>query len=602
MTCLHGVVRVAAGGLVIAAGAGIASAGPPAPPAPSPPAPSASPAPSAPPAPSAAATPPDDKKAQARDHFDKGVELSGKGDVTGALAEFLESRRLFPTRSATYNAASCLRALDRGEEALAMYEAFLGEYPDAPPELKTDAQRAVVELRKLVGTVEIDEAEPGAAVVIDGQNRGDYPLLAPLRVGRGSHVIRVFKEGFEPFETRVDVAGGQTVHAVARLRAAAESGSLRVAEQSGVVLEILVDGNRVGKTPWEGRLAVGEHTILLLGEGDVGTQPASVLIRRNDNIPLVLVAEHLGAAVRVEPTPVHASVAVDLVAVGHGLWNGRLRAGSHKIEVAAAGFLTEAREVSLEGGKPNVFTIVLQRDPSSPFWSKPPRQPRFIAELSVAAAITATLSGEVAGACIAPCIRNAGVGGHGVVRGGYELGGGFGFGVMAGYLAVIQYIRGRDTAVTPVGLGPDIGIANDTLALRGALAGVWAGWTLGESIPVHLRFGAGGLFGSVLDSRTGQFAASDGTRYSVGALTQTQSASFLYLAPEVRVGIPLGRHAEVTAGLEVPVLVAMDQPRWDASHSFSAGNDGRQGTFESDTLSGSVILNFAPGIGARYDF
>jgi len=64
------------------------------------------------------------------------------------------------------------------------------------------------ELRKLVGTIEIEEAEPGATIVIDGQNRGDYPPLVPLRVGRGSHTVRVHKAGFVPFETRVDVAGG----------------------------------------------------------------------------------------------------------------------------------------------------------------------------------------------------------------------------------------------------------------------------------------------------------------------------------------------------------------------------------------------------------
>src|SRR5262245_61760806 len=74
----------------------------------------------------AAAAPAEDRKARAKEHFDRGVELSSKGSVEAALAEFLESRRLFPTRSATYNAASCLRSLERTVEALETYEALLG--------------------------------------------------------------------------------------------------------------------------------------------------------------------------------------------------------------------------------------------------------------------------------------------------------------------------------------------------------------------------------------------------------------------------------------------------------------------------------------------
>src|SRR5258706_542611 len=82
----------------------------------------------------------------------------------------------------------------------------------------------------------ITPAEPGAAITIDGQSRGEFPALAPLRVATGSHAVRVTKEGFESFATRVEVAGGQSVRVVARLHALTRSGRLRVAEQRGRVL------------------------------------------------------------------------------------------------------------------------------------------------------------------------------------------------------------------------------------------------------------------------------------------------------------------------------------------------------------------------------
>src|SRR5439155_1438488 len=86
-------------------------------------------------------------------------------------------------------------------------------------------QREIVRLRGLVGTIDIMGAEIGAAITIDGQSRGDYPMVATLRVSAGGHVVRVYKEGFEPFEGRVDVAGSETARVAARLRALASTRS-----------------------------------------------------------------------------------------------------------------------------------------------------------------------------------------------------------------------------------------------------------------------------------------------------------------------------------------------------------------------------------------
>src|SRR5262249_20181463 len=164
-------------------------------------------------------------------------------------------------------------------ESLGMYEALLREFPDLPADTKATAQREIVELRGLVGTIEIDGAELGAGVSVDGESRGDYPLLEPLRVRVGGHVVRVYKEGFEPFERRLDIAGGQRAQVTAHLRALRneEIGRLQVVELGGKELDVLVDGVAVGKTPrWEGPVAVGNHVVTLRGEGDLGTQPVSV--------------------------------------------------------------------------------------------------------------------------------------------------------------------------------------------------------------------------------------------------------------------------------------------------------------------------------------
>src|SRR4051794_11321964 len=75
---------------------------------PEPPA-SAAPAPPPPPPPEQAP----DKRAQARASFDSGVGHFDRGESSAALADFLRSRELFPTRAATKNAAVCMRRENR---------------------------------------------------------------------------------------------------------------------------------------------------------------------------------------------------------------------------------------------------------------------------------------------------------------------------------------------------------------------------------------------------------------------------------------------------------------------------------------------------------
>lgn len=539
----------------------------------------------------------------ARAHFERGNALFKEGAWALALAELLESRRLRPTRNATRNAAVCLRQLGRHHEALDLYEALLREFPDVAVDLKDEAQRAIVELRARVGTIEIGGAEAGAAISIDGESRGEYPPIAPLRMAAGSHTVRLYKEGFEPFETRLDLAGGKTAHVEVVLRALVASGQLEINEQGGRALDVLVDGNLVGKTPWHGRAPVGEHVIVLRGAGDLGTPPVSMAAERGRTTVLTLAAEELDAAVRVEPAPVNAGVAVDGIPVGHGIWEGRLRAGAHVLEVAAPGFVPLKRGVSLERGRREVVAATLERDESSPFWKKPPRAPRFVAEAQVAIALVPTFGGDLVNGCIDPCKQALGAGGFVAVHAGYELGVGVGFGLSAGYLSATESLAGRATKITPVGLLADAVSADDRLTLRGGLVGVWLGFTAGERVRFHARLGAGALAGRMSDERGGTITTRTGGKATapLGPLFETRTAVFVHVTPEARVAWPLGRRVELSAGLAIPILVAARRPTWDQAHPVRAGSDG-YATFGADALASPVVVTVAPGMGARYDF
>lgn len=539
------------------------------------------------------------KKEEARDHFQKGLLLFDEEAWDGALVEFARSRTIYPTRAATKNAALCLRHLKRFDEALEMFEALLN-IPNLPAEDHELGEREVKAMRGLVGAVAITSTEASATVVIDGRERGATPA-APVRVSVGTHVVRVFKEGFEPFEARVEVAGGQSVPVMARLGRLAESGRLKVVEQSGKALEVVVDNGVVGKTPWDGALAPGNHTVFLRGEGDLGTQPASVAVRINEVTPVTLGAEELAARLRVEPTPAGAIIAIDGVSLGGGLWDGRLRAGTHRIEVAAEGFLPQTRQVLVGGGKNEIQAVALERDPRSALWSE--NRGQFFVEVDGAFGLTPSFGGDVTGTCTGTCKSSLGIGVIALGHAGYRFTSGLMLGLDAGYLSLGQSTTGRTAYLQPVGLAANKGTADDSLRLAGALLGASAGVRLGSSFPITLRLGAGALIGSLNDHRTGPFkprplsGEKEGHDYPLDATDSSSAVSF-YLAPEARFGVKIGKRLELSAGVEALVLLAVKQPAW--TKSVSASTDG-QGTF-SDALTGKVMLVLAPGLGARVEF
>ncbi|MGZ3422898.1 MAG: PEGA domain-containing protein [Polyangiales bacterium] len=312
----------------------------------------------------ASAQTPSDPKVLAKEHFERGIALFDEEFWDAALVEFAQSSALYPTRNATKNAALCLRMLHRYDEALDMYESLLRDFPDLPPEVKALAEKEIKSLQPLVGSIELRSGEAGSTIVVDSRTRGTLPSK-PIRASAGTHTIRVLKDGFIPFETEVDVTGAKTIVVDVKMQPLVKSGRLRVVEASGKAAELFVDGVVVGKTPWEGTLPIGDHTVFLDGGGKLGTQPARAPVTLGQLTPLTVALEELDARIRVEPDPNVANVAVDGVVVGRGPWDGKLRAGPHRIEVSAEGYLGAMRDVTLGNGERQVIAIALERDPAA---------------------------------------------------------------------------------------------------------------------------------------------------------------------------------------------------------------------------------------------
>lgn len=548
-------------------------------------------------------------KDEARSHFEQGIAHFDREEWSAALAEFLRSRELFPTRAATKNAGTCLRKEKRYDEALEMFESLLRDFSDLPAADKTFAEREIADLQPSVGTIEIRGAEAGASILVDGKARGTTPLDKPLRVSAGTRVVRAYKEGFLPFETRIDVAGRSAAAVEVKLQAMTRSGRLKVSESGGKALDVVVDNDVVGKTPWEGATSPGDHVVLLRGEGAdaaLGTQPVAAPVHEGQVTPLTLVAEPLEGQARIVPTPAGATIAIDGVAVGHGLWEGRLRAGSHKVEVGAEGFLPVTRQIVLEKNKRAVIAIELERDRSSKLFAER-NPPRVFFEVTGALSLAPLFGGDVLDGCSGACSSGLPLGFRAVGHGGYELGSGIGFGLAVGYVQVSTKATGRATEALPTGIAPNQGTADDELRLGGLLVGAAAGYhSRGTSWPLLLRLGAGVLLGSVKDARTGTFTTSAGVPYRVD-VSQSASATYLVVSPEARIGRRLGDHFEVNVGVALDMMVGLATPTWEPSAStFQATGDATRGDgqaqFASSSVAGSTLLVISPGLGARYDF
>lgn len=418
-------------------------------------------------APPEGAAPASNREAEARARFEKGIELLEHKAWADALAEFLASRQLYPRATTTTNAVVCLEKLGRYDEALDLLEVMLREFPDLAADKRLAAETEEADLAKRVGAIALDEAEPGAAIVIDGRDRGASPAQGPLRVPAGGHVVRVSKEGFLPFEARVEVAAEQTTHLVVHLHA----------------------------PPVPVRIPV-------------------------PLVPPVSVSRRLPLSLEVDGAPL----------------------------------------------------------------------------------LVPSFGGDVVKSCTGGCSRSLGLGGYGVVRGGYTILPHLAFGLAAGYLAAGQTLTGRNTSLKPVGLLlPSFGTAADTLALHGVLAGAWASLRFGERYFVDLRLGAGAVLGWIGDVRTGTFHSSAGVSYSIGPTGPAAFVPFFHLAPEVRVGLRMTDHLELVVGVEVLVLFGSSRSVWGQTHPVNAGVDGTA-TFADESLVGPVVLALAPGLGARYRF
>ena len=149
-----------------------------------------------------------DVKAQAREHFDKGVAAFNDRRFPQAAAEFEAAYQLSPAFVVLYNIGQVNVMLGRPVEAVDALNRYLEEGGvSIAHERQLEVQRQIARQLSRIGAIFVRTRLPGAEVRVDARLVGKTPLSQPLRVVAGPHTVEARLPGGAPDVREVDVAG-----------------------------------------------------------------------------------------------------------------------------------------------------------------------------------------------------------------------------------------------------------------------------------------------------------------------------------------------------------------------------------------------------------
>ena len=302
---------------------------------------------------------------EARERFDRGIDLFGRGDLEAALAEFERAYEIAPNSAVLYNIGTVQSRLRHYAEAVTSLERYLEEGGQSvPQDRRAEVEHELERLRSLVGRVVVLVRPVNhAEVFVDGTQVGRMPISSPLAVSAGQHEIEVRANGFLPYRRDVRVAGGAEVRVAANLTRAAPPGAILILT-SVPYATVSIDGDEVGTTPLEEPVTVpvGEHTVQVSRPGYTQAR-ATVEVRQGEVArfePELSLLPDLPPELSGElDVRVNERRGVRFLLDGAPMPEGAVPVGPHRLEVRLEGFEPWVGEVNVERGQPTQLAVDL---------------------------------------------------------------------------------------------------------------------------------------------------------------------------------------------------------------------------------------------------
>jgi hypothetical protein len=199
---------------------------------------------------------------EAKAAYDSGRLLFDDGDTLGALAKFSHSYDVSHDARLLWNMATCEKELRHYGRAATLIDRYLREGGTTiAAEQRQSALNMKNALRAFYVDLKLYGVPEGATLLIDGNQVGRAPFSEPLLVDLGPRTVRVEQPGFEPNETKLEVAGGGDLAVTVTLKRVASPLPRLSIVTSGAVDIVAVDGKVVASQRWEGPVAIGDHTV-----------------------------------------------------------------------------------------------------------------------------------------------------------------------------------------------------------------------------------------------------------------------------------------------------------------------------------------------------
>jgi hypothetical protein len=552
-----------------------------------------------------------DKVESAKRLFREGNALRNAGDCEGALALYLRSKAIVASVPNLTNAAVCAQRVGRWDEALTLYEELTVRFAD---ELSEKDRLAIAptmaELRKRVGLLDVT-ANVAGTVVVDGRPRGNLPLLAPVRVIAGKRRVQIMHEGWETFDTSLDVRAGETTSVDAKLRRLARQGRLSI-DAGTPGLDVHVDGVMVGQTPWEGSLGPGEHVFWLEGPTH-GTPPIRTRVIEGRTTRLRPTPVSLGKRLTLSVEPASAVASIDGVSIGSGRFSLRLPLGTHRISADEIGYLGRTQSVSgADGGK---IVLRLAIDENHPRW-RAKRSGSMFADARLGGAFSAGFGSGAERSCDRfDCDSSSAFGYTASLHVGYRLVSRTSFHVGIGMLAFRQNLeRDIDESYVPAPGSPAVATSyrlKDELSLSGPFLALGAtqDFPIGNAWRFETGIEVGAVAFGARDSVSGTATGGGVTRdVRLAGSGETKRSLDVFVAPEIFFSTKLGP-VHLIAGLEVAFFL-LEGPELETGDLVV--NAGACTPPSIDCAPGEAaaarersygrFVALLPQLGARYDF
>jgi hypothetical protein len=209
------------------------------------------------------------------------------------------------------------------------------------------------------GTLRVETTPVGAAAYLDGQLLGRTPY-ASGQTAAGFHELVLELDGYERHAERLKVIGGQLTRVQVTLDRTPTTGSIAVYSNPGGA-EVLIDGQVVGSTPYEGRgYGPGTHPVVVRHAGyrDYRVE-AKVEANRRTEISATLETAPADGVLSLTSIPEGARVYLDGSYRGTAPLRVAASPGVHSVRAEADGYMAQALEVELRSGVETPLSVVL---------------------------------------------------------------------------------------------------------------------------------------------------------------------------------------------------------------------------------------------------